>query len=110
LFGPHGFAGSGGCTFCVLSPDGDGYKFVCMTDLVHPPLVPTTSRSRGWHSLIAQIGGGGQEPRFVQLDFDGKRYPKSGQDGKVLPSGTGFSGTAVFGYNQIEHPLQLVVR
>jgi hypothetical protein len=70
------FCGSGGCTLVVLQPEGEGWRLVSKTTLVHPPVRVLHTRHNGWATLSVQVGGGGIVPGYTALlPFQGSGYP-----------------------------------
>jgi len=72
--------GSSGCTLFILKSIGGGsYEVVSELELVHPPVIVSQHRTKGWYDLVTSVYGGGVEPRYWVHQFDGRTY-----DGEVV--------------------------
>ena len=70
------YCGPGGCRLMVLQGEHDGsFRVVSSSTVTREPIALVARRSKGWHSLIVSIAGGGVAACKVRMDFDGQRYP-----------------------------------
>ncbi len=69
------FCGSGGCTALVLKHDDSACAPVAQITLARVPIVVSDGKSHGWRNLILPVSGGGAEPGYAVLPFDGAHYP-----------------------------------
>jgi hypothetical protein len=76
MMGP-GWCGSGGCTTLILTPKGTSWKAVANTGVDFPPIYMLPAVSNGWHGIGVMVRDLRVQGEYeVELDFDGKRYPK----------------------------------
>jgi len=61
------FCGSGGCTYYILSNEGD---VIALFTVSHAPFQILPSKSQGWNDLVISSTDGQRK-----LTFDGKSYP-----------------------------------
>ena len=71
--------GTGGCTTLVLQessePDQATYEVVTQMSVVKFPIIVSDRTSSGWSDLLVSVSGGGAQPGYRQLKFDGQSYP-----------------------------------
>lgn len=67
--------GSGGCTTLVFTPSGNGLQLVSRITVSNPPIVVSNETTNGWKNLVFPVSGGGVEPGYHVLQFDGQHYP-----------------------------------
>jgi|GEM_PF-2420473 len=87
--------GSGGCTMLILEPVGQGYEMVARMTLVNPPVVIAQDKTAGWKDLMVFVQGGGAEPHYARLQFDGSSYPSNPSIAPSVSSDVPLSGTAI---------------
>ncbi|WLR54542.1 hypothetical protein LC048_19260 [Mesobacillus subterraneus] len=67
--------GTGGCGGLVVERANGSYKVRSRFSLVRTPVFVSDSKTNGWKDLIMFVAGGGIEPGYRILRFDGKTYP-----------------------------------
>lgn len=71
--------GTGGCSTLILQPSADTndatYDVVTQMSLANFPMVVSDRTSHEWNNLLVMVSGGGAEPGYRQLKFDGQSYP-----------------------------------
>ena len=77
LLGRH-FCGTGGCNLLILRPTENGLAVVNDFPASEVPLVVRGHSSNGWRDLVRLTAGGGAEPAYHLLRFDGERYVAAG--------------------------------
>jgi hypothetical protein len=77
LLGTH-FCGTGGCSLVILRPTENGLAVVNNFPASEVPLVVKRHASNGWRDLVRLTAGGGAEPAYHLLQFDGERYVAAG--------------------------------
>ena len=87
--------GSGGCTMLVLEPSGQGYELVSKMTLVNPPVLVADQTSAGWKDLVVYVEGGGAEPHYARMQFDGKGYPSNPSVAPEVTADAPLNGTAI---------------
>lgn len=87
--------GSGGCTMLILEPTGQSYELVSKMTLVNPPVLIADQTSAGWKDLVVYVEGGGAEPHYARMQFDGKGYPSNPSMAPEVPSDSTLNGTAI---------------
>lgn len=75
--GKSGYVGSGGATMFVLKGTADGFESLGSIKVVNEPIHARKSVHNGFRDLLVGVRGGGAEPGFSALQFDGKTYPAS---------------------------------
>lgn len=88
-------SGTGGSTALIFEDDKDAYKLVSRFTLVQNPIVVSNSKTNGWNDLIMYVSGGGIEPFYSQIKFDGNKYPSNPSVQPEVKSGTIIKGTAI---------------
>jgi len=71
LVGPR-VCGNGGCSGVIFTED---YKLISQFSLVRNPIIIRDKMTNGWRNIVMYVSGGGMEPTYKELRFDGKRYP-----------------------------------
>ncbi|HEY9661739.1 MAG TPA: hypothetical protein V6C65_25055, partial [Allocoleopsis sp.] len=87
--------GSGGCTMMVFQPKGEGYQLVSQVRLVNAPVLVSDQATAGWQDLILYVAGGGVEPHYAMLQYDGKGYPLNPSLAPDVPNESVLKGTAI---------------
>lgn len=87
--------GSGGCTTLIFEPIGTEYQLISRLTLVNHPIVVSDQTTQGWKDLILPVAGGGAEPDYRILQFDGSSYPSNPSVAPAVPVGTKIIGQAV---------------
>ncbi|MEM9220679.1 MAG: hypothetical protein AAGD25_40975 [Cyanobacteria bacterium P01_F01_bin.150] len=77
--------GTGGCTTFVLQESSNSrlsdhentsaYDVVTRMSLVNFPVIVSDRTSAGWNNLLVMVVGGGAQPGYRQMQFDGQSYP-----------------------------------
>lgn len=76
LVGPM-VCGTGGCSGLLLEEKNGGYKVKSRFSLVRIPVIIQTQTTNGWKDIVMYVTGGGIEPNYHQLKFDGENYPSN---------------------------------
>ena len=69
------WCGSGGCTLLILRGKAGGFELVSTSTIINEPIRVAREREHGWHALLVSVKGGGIQPGFVLLRFDGRKFP-----------------------------------
>lgn len=88
-------SGTGGDTAFIFAGQEDDYKLVSDIALVQNPVIVSTDKTNGWNDLIMRVAGGGIEPFYAQLKFDGEKYPQNPSDQPEVEEDTVIEGTAI---------------
>jgi hypothetical protein len=86
--------GSGGCTMMVFQPSQD-YQLISYITLVNSPVIVSSESTAGWNDLVLYVAGGGIEPHYVRLQFDGRTYPGNPSVAPELAANTTVNGTVL---------------
>ncbi len=70
------YCGSGGCTLFVLRATAGAPESLGSVAVVNPPIYLRAAKHNGYRELLVRVAGGGAEPGFAVLRFDGKAYPR----------------------------------
>lgn len=73
LYGSY-FCGSGGCTFLLLDSNMKTINRFTVTDA---PIYRSKTKTNGWHDLIVLSRNDTENPEYIHLKFDGKKYPSN---------------------------------
>lgn len=103
LLGPY-VSGSGGSTAFIFENGEDGYKIVSRFTLVQNPIIVSDNTTNGWKDLIMYVSGGGIEPFYAQIKFDGSKYPSNPSVQPQIKSGTVVKGTAIIADDTLKNP------
>lgn len=68
------WAGTSGGGLWLLRRSENGYEKLFETDSSWPPVIALNTRSGDWRDIGFFVRGGGVEPHFSQVRFDGKSY------------------------------------
>lgn len=89
------FVGSGGATMLVLDPAPQGYRVVSRFTLTNSPILVSKGQTHGWHDLVWLVRGGGTQPHYAALKFDGKTYPSNPSSVPPVKPKSALQGRAV---------------
>jgi hypothetical protein len=67
--------GTGGCSGLVLKRANGDYKVISRFSLVRAPVIISETKTNGWKDIMMYVAGGGTEPSYRVLKFDGNTYP-----------------------------------
>lgn len=71
--------GTGGCTTLILGESANrntsNYDVVTQMSVVNFPVMVSDRTSSGWNDLLVMVSGGGAQPGYRHLKFDGQSYP-----------------------------------
>lgn len=102
--------GSGGCTMMVFQPTGQGtYRLVSRHTVVNAPIVVSDATTQGWRELVLYVAGGGAQPTYHVLKFDGKTYPRNPSMAPTVRQGTIVTGRAVVA-NRLQPGVGFVIK
>lgn len=87
--------GTGGCTMLILKPAGNGYSLLSRHTIVNSPIVVSNTRTKGWRDIILFVAGGGIQPSYRSLKFNGSTYPSNPSSAPKLAPSTIVTGTAL---------------
>ena len=76
LVGPS-VCGTGGCSALLLEEKAGAYSVRSCFSLVRTPVIIQNETTNGWKNIVMYVAGGGIEPGYHQLKFDGERYPSN---------------------------------
>ncbi|QHE50745.1 hypothetical protein [Pontibacillus sp. HMF3514] len=71
LVGPY-VCGTGGCSGLIFTQD---YDLISKFSLVRNPVIIRKKKTNGWKNIVMYVAGGGMEPRYKELKFNGNAYP-----------------------------------
>ncbi len=74
LVGPS-VCGTGGCSALLLEEKDGGYTVKSLFSLVRTPVIIQNETTNGWKNIVMYVAGGGIEPAYHQLKFNGGSYP-----------------------------------
>ena len=69
--------GTGGCPMLIFRGNGGNYQLLTEMSVSRPPLIVLSTKTNGWNDLVMFVSGGGIEPYYSLLKFDGKIYPEN---------------------------------
>jgi len=69
-----GYGGTSGYPLLIFRREKQGLKLLSRIEPVWTPLVVSNSSRHGWRDIIMQVGGGGEEMRYVVFRHNGKSY------------------------------------
>lgn len=102
LTGPI-LCGTGGCSGLILQRVNGGYKIISRFSLVRTPVIISNDKTNGWKDIIMYVSGGGIEPGYKVLKFDGHTYPLNPSIQPDLKSGK-IKGIGTIGDDVTENP------
>ncbi len=76
LVGPM-VCGTGGCSALLLEEKNGDYTVKSRFSLVRTPVIIQNETTNGWKNIVMYVAGGGIEPGYHQLKFDGENYPSN---------------------------------
>lgn len=103
LVGPY-VSGSGGSTAMIFEDSEAGYKLVSRFSLVRNPIIVSDNMTEGWNNLIMPVSGGGIEPFYAQMKFDGNKYPGNPSVQPKIEEGTVVKGKAIIADDISKNP------
>lgn len=71
------WCGSGGCTTLIFRGGAQGYTLVARTTVTQKPIKVSPEVQNGWHTLLISVRGGGVQPGFALMRFNGTEYPRN---------------------------------
>lgn len=86
-------SGSGGSTALIV--EKENYKVISKFTLVQNPIIISEEKTNGWNNIIMPVSGGGVEPFYAKLDFDGEKYPSNPSTASKVEEGSIIKGTAI---------------
>lgn len=89
------FSGTGGSSAAIFKVHGEEYKLVSKFTLVNNPIVISSNKTNGWNDIIMYVSGGGANSGYVELKFDGNKYPSNPSIEPKFKSGKKVNGTAI---------------
>ncbi len=94
LIGPY-VSGSGGSTSLIFEENEDVYRLISRITLARNPIIVSDNKTNGWKDLIMYVSGGGIEPFYSQIKFDGSKYPINPSVQPSVEAGTIIKGKAI---------------
>lgn len=76
LVGPT-VCGTGGCSGLLLEEKNGEYTVKSRFSLVLTPVIIQNETTNGWKDIVMYVTGGGIEPGYHQLKFNGESYPSN---------------------------------
>jgi hypothetical protein len=76
LVGPM-VCGTGGCSGLLLEEKDGDYTVKSRFSLVRTPVIIQNETTNGWRNIVMYVAGGGIEPGYHELKFDGVNYPSN---------------------------------
>ncbi|PFG11953.1 hypothetical protein [Bacillus sp. es.036] len=76
LVGPM-VCGTGGCSGLLLEEKNGDYTVKSRFSLVRTPVIIQNETTNGWKNIVMYVAGGGIEPGYHKLKFDGENYPSN---------------------------------
>ncbi len=71
------WSGTSGGSFIILSDDKKGYRKLYETEMTWSPIIYSKRKHLGWNDMVYHVRGGGVDPVFVTVKFNGKKYVQS---------------------------------
>ncbi len=87
--------GSGGCSAVIFKQENDKYEKLSQFTLANTPIIISNKRTNGYKDIIMYVSGGGIEPFYAHLKYDGVTYPSNPSSAPPLPKDANISGIAV---------------
>lgn len=82
--------GTGGCTTLILEESADSpttdYKVITQMSVANFPVIVSDRTSAGWNDLLVMVSGGGTQPGYRHLKFDGQSYPTNPSMATAFPT------------------------
>ena len=69
-----GYGGTSGYPLLIFRREKQGLKLLSMIEPVWTPLIVSNYSRHGWRDIIMQVGGGGEQMRYVVFRHNGKSY------------------------------------
>ncbi|GAA0725014.1 hypothetical protein GCM10008905_19700 [Clostridium malenominatum] len=88
-------SGSGGSTALIFEGEKEDYKLISNFTLVRNPIIVSSDKTNGWNDLIMYVSGGGIEPFYSQIKFDGNKYPSNPSVQPEVKTGKVVKGKAI---------------
>ncbi|KGP71300.1 hypothetical protein [Pontibacillus yanchengensis] len=76
LVGPN-VCGTGGCSALILQKVDKQYNVISKFSLVRNPIIIREKMTNGWNNILMYVAGGGAEPSYREIVFDGETYPSN---------------------------------
>ena len=70
-----GWCGSGGCNMLILRGSPHRFTLLSSATIANQPIKVSSEVRYGWRTLVVWVKGGGSQPGFVLMRFNGARYP-----------------------------------
>ncbi|WLR51157.1 hypothetical protein LC040_18655 [Bacillus tianshenii] len=103
LVGPF-VCGTGGCSAAIFETINGEYRLLSRFSLVRSPIIIEEKKSNGYRNIVMYVSGGGIEPFYAELTFDGKAYPLNPSIQPKVPPGTLLRGEAIIADNLVTNP------
>jgi len=68
-------SGTGGDTGFIFEQKDSGFKLLQKFTLIRNPIIISAEKTNGWHDIIMETYGGGVKAHYVEMKFDGEKYP-----------------------------------
>lgn len=68
-------SGTGGSTALII--ESENYNVISDFTLVNNPIIISDEKTNMWNDIVMRVSGGGAEPSYVQIKFDGEKYPSN---------------------------------
>lgn len=87
--------GSGGCSAIIFKQVNGDYEKLSQFTLVNTPIIISNNKTNGYKDIIMYVNGGGIDPFYALLKFDGTAYPSNPSIAPPLNRDANISGIAV---------------
>ena len=86
-------SGSGGSTALII--EKEDYRVISKFTLVQNPIIISEEKTNGWNNIIMSVSGGGADPFYAKLEFNGEGYPSNPSMASKVEEGSVIAGTAI---------------
>lgn len=89
------FCGTGGCSAAIFKEKNDNYQLLARFSVVNNPIIISENKTKGYKDIIMNVYGGGIEPFFARLKYNGTTYPSNPSIQPKVEPGTKLDGIAI---------------
>ncbi|WP_345240528.1 tetratricopeptide repeat protein [Pontibacillus salipaludis] len=98
LVGPY-FCGTGGCSAAIFKEQDGDYSLLTRFSVVNNPIIISDTKTNGYKDIIMNVYGGGIEPFFARLTYNGITYPGNPSVQPKVEPGTKLEGVAIVAHD-----------
>ncbi|QST00933.1 hypothetical protein IMZ31_05010 [Pontibacillus sp. ALD_SL1] len=89
------FCGTGGCSAAIFKEQDGDYSLLTRFSVVNNPVIISNTKTNGYKDIIMNVYGGGIEPFFARLTYNGTTYPGNPSVQPKVEPGTKVKGVAI---------------